>query len=126
MSKFWDDVKSAIVDGYIYAADKAEEMTQIGRAKVDILSTNRRIASAMSDLGGRVFELHDDDKASEILDDASVLSTIERIKDERLELDRLKAEIAEIREMREQAREEDAADDESADDESTGEAGSQE
>ncbi len=103
MSKFWDDVKEAIVDGYIYAADKAEEMTQIGRAKVDILSTNRRIASAMSDLGGRMFELFDDDKASEILDDANILGTIERIRDERRELDRLRAEIAEVKAAREEA-----------------------
>ncbi len=101
MSKFWDDVKNAIVDGYVYAADRAEELTQIGRAKMDILSTNRRIANAMSEVGSRVFELYDDGKANDILEDASILSVIEQIKDERKELERLRAEIAEIRETRE-------------------------
>ncbi len=99
MSKLWADVKNAIVDSYVYAADKAEELTQIGRAKVDILSANRRIANAMSEVGGRVFELYDGGKASDILEDASILGSIEQIRDTRKELERLKAEIAEIKEV---------------------------
>jgi hypothetical protein len=127
MSKFWDDVKNAIVDGYVYAADRAEELTQIGRAKMDILSTNRRIANTMSELGGIVFEFYDDGKASDILEDAGILSAIEQIKDERKELERLRAEIAEIKETREaESTDAESTDAGSTDAGSTDEAGSQE
>ena len=57
MASLWDDVKNAIVDGYVYASDKAEELSQIGRAKVEILRVNRQIARTMSEIGGRAFDL---------------------------------------------------------------------
>jgi hypothetical protein len=79
MAPLWDDVKNAIVEGYVYASDKAEEMSQIGRAKVEILKLNRQIARLMGDMGGRVFEMFESDEQAAISDDESLAGSVEKI-----------------------------------------------
>jgi len=79
MAPLWDDVKNAIVEGYVYASDKAEEMTQIGRAKVEILKLNRQIARTMGDMGGRVFEMFESGEQAAIPGDESLTGSVENI-----------------------------------------------
>ncbi len=79
MAPLWDDVKNAIVEGYVYASDKAEEMSQIGRAKVEILKLNRQIARVMGDMGGRVFEMFESGEQTAIPDDESLAGSVEKI-----------------------------------------------
>lgn len=99
MASFWDDVKNAIVDGYVYAADKAEELTQIGRAKVEILRLNREIARAMSEIGGTTFELFDEGREDSIAGDERIRKAVEDIRiarrgiaDHEREIERIRAE----------------------------------
>ena len=80
MAPLWDDVKNAIVDGYVYASDKAEEVTQIGRAKVEILKLNRQIARLMGDMGGRVFEMFESSEQAAIPGDESLAGAVEKIR----------------------------------------------
>lgn len=93
MAPLWDDVKNAIVEGYVYASDKAEEMTQIGRAKVEILKLNRQIARAMGDIGGRVFEMHEAGEESGIGADGMIAATVEKIRASRREIGQWETEI---------------------------------
>ncbi len=79
MAPLWDDVKNAIVEGYVYASDKAEEMSQIGRAKVEILKLNRQMARVMGDMGGRVFEMFESGEQAAIPDDESLTGSVEKI-----------------------------------------------
>jgi hypothetical protein len=97
MASFWDDVKSAIVDGYVYAADKAEELTQIGRAKVEILRLNREIARAMSEIGGTTFELFDEGREDSIAGDERIRKAVEDIRAARLGIANQQREIERIR-----------------------------
>ena len=80
MAPLWDDVKNAIVEGYVYASDKAEEVTQIGRAKVEILKVNRQMARLMGDMGGRVFEMFESGEQVAIPDDESLVDSVEKIR----------------------------------------------
>jgi hypothetical protein len=93
MAPLWDEVKSAIVEGYVYASDKAEEMTQIGRAKVEILKLNRQIARVMGDIGGRVFELFEKSEQSEIPNDESLVEAVEKIRGLRQDISKWELEI---------------------------------
>jgi hypothetical protein len=93
MAPLWDDVKNAIVDGYVYASDKAEEMTQIGRAKVEILKLNRHIARLMGDMGGRVFEMFESDEQAAIPDDESLVGSVEKIRGFRQDISKWEKEI---------------------------------
>ena len=93
MAPLWDDVKNAIVEGYVYASDKAEEVTQIGRAKVEILKLNRQIARLMGDMGGRVFEMFESGEQTGIPDDESLAGSVEKIRGFRQEISKWEKEI---------------------------------
>lgn len=93
MAPLWDDVKNAIVEGYIYASDKAEEMTQIGRAKVEILKLNRQIARVMGDMGGRVFEMFESSEQAAIPGDESLVGSVDKIRGFRQNISKWEKEI---------------------------------
>lgn len=93
MASLWDDVKSAIVDSYVYAADKAEEITQIGRAKAEIFRLKRQIAHTMSEIGGRAFELFETGDESAIGSDEDVATAVEKIRGLRRDIEKWDAEI---------------------------------
>jgi len=93
MAPLWDDVKNAIVEGYVYASDKAEEVTQIGRAKVEIMKLNRQIAREMGDMGGRVFEMFESDEQSAIPNDESLEGSVEKIRGYQQEIVKWEQEI---------------------------------
>ncbi len=102
MANLWDDVKSAIVDSYIYAADKAEEITQIGRAKAEVFRLNRQIAHTMSEIGGRAFELFEAGEESGIASDADVAQAVEKIRALRRDIEKWDAEIQKAKAEREE------------------------
>ena len=93
MASLWDDVKNAIVDGYVYASDKAEEFTQISRAKVEILRLNRQIARTMSEIGGRAFELFESGQQDRLPGDEEVQSAVDAIRKMRLDIRKWEKEI---------------------------------
>jgi hypothetical protein len=101
MASLWDDVKNAIVDSYVYAADKAEEITQIGRAKAEIFRLNRQIAHTMSEIGGRAFELFETGDESAISFDEDVLKAVEKIRALRSDIQKWDAEIEKAKAERE-------------------------
>jgi hypothetical protein len=102
MSSLWEDVKHAILDGYVYAADKAEELTQIGRAKVEVLRLNRTIARTMSEIGGRVFDLFERGAQMDIPDDESIAQAVKKIAALRTEVEKCEQDIERIRTERAQ------------------------
>ncbi|MBN2565478.1 MAG: hypothetical protein JXB46_07180 [Candidatus Eisenbacteria bacterium] len=93
MAPLWEDVKNAIVDGYVYASDKAEEMTQIGRARVEIMKLNRQIARTMADMGGRVYDLFDRGAGAEAGSDQKIKESVEKIRGYRTEIQKWDKEI---------------------------------
>lgn len=93
MASLWDDVKNAIVDGYVYASDKAEELTQISRAKVEILRVNRQIARTMSEIGGRAFDLIEKGRQESLPDDQEIHAAVEAIQKMRLDIKKWEQEI---------------------------------
>ena len=97
MAPLWDDVKNAIVEGYVYASDKAEEVTQIGRAKVEILKLNRQIARLMGAMGGRVFEMFESDEQTAIPGDESLVGSVEKIRGFQKDISRWEKEINEAK-----------------------------
>lgn len=103
MAPLWDDVKNAIVEGYVYASDKAEEMTHIGRAKVEILKANRAIARLMGDMGGRVFEMFESGDAASIGSDEKIAGAVEKIRLQRAEIKKWEKEIERAKAEREAA-----------------------
>jgi hypothetical protein len=103
MAPLWEDVKNAIVEGYVYASDKAEEMTHIGRAKMEIMKLNRQTARTMTDIGGRVYDLFEKGEGAGAGSDGKIVEAVENIKRYRSEIGRWEREIEKAKaERREQ------------------------
>ena len=54
MANLWDDIARTIREGVDTVVEKTEELTRIGRIKVDILNIKRKVEKNFSELGGRV------------------------------------------------------------------------
>ena len=79
MTNLFDDVKKNLKEWGSLAADKAEELTKVGRLKIDILSLNREIEKNFVELGGKVYELIYKEDQGRIKSNDEVKKIIQRI-----------------------------------------------
>lgn len=81
--KVWGKIKKTVVDGVTVAAEKTEEYTRMGRAKLDVLGIRRKITRMQTKLGTQVYTAVKDGKTNEFFDSnplktmVSELSTLE-------------------------------------------------
>ncbi|MFQ6112762.1 MAG: hypothetical protein ACE5NG_01595 [bacterium] len=97
MANLWDDITKTIKQGVDTVVEKTEELTKIGRIKVDILNIKRRIEKNFTELGGRVYHLIAEQNKTQIADDKAVNHVIEQIKNLEKELEQKNAELAKVR-----------------------------
>ncbi len=97
----WDDIAKSIRDGVDTVVEKTEELTKIGRIKVDIINIKRNIERNFSDLGGKVYHLIVDDGTTQIAGNSEVKEIIARVQelektlqDKNKELERVKSKEA--------------------------------
>ena len=79
MTNLFDEVKKNLKEWGSIAADKAEELTKVGRLKIDILSLNREIEKNFVELGGKVYELIYKEDQGRIKSNDEVKKIIQRI-----------------------------------------------
>lgn len=79
MANLFDEVKKNLKEWGSIAADKAEELTKVGRLKIDILSLNREIEKNFVELGGKVYELIYKEDQGRIKGNDEVKKIIQRI-----------------------------------------------
>ena len=96
MSTLWDKLRA----GLQTVSDKTEEMTQIGRLKIEIIAVKRDIEKSFVELGGRVYHLLEEDKAKNIERDEEIRNLADRIKDHEQKLKRLQEKIENIQSSR--------------------------
>jgi len=96
MSKFFNSLSKIVVDGYNNISDKAEEVTKIGRIKIEIIATKRDIEKLFVELGGRFYN-NFDSKKNELFKDEEILKLIEKVKEKESELDVLKKKIEKVK-----------------------------
>ena len=87
MEKLWVRVKKTLVDGMSVAAEKTEEVTKLGKAKVDILTTKRKISKAFTELGGIAYDTIKTGKTDKMLEADEVKALISQLKELEAELD---------------------------------------
>jgi DNA helicase IV len=90
MASLWNDIKKNVGDWATKAADKAtefsrdaadkaEELTKLGKVKLDIFQINREIEKQFTKLGGTVYEKILEQKKN-IESDESVINSVEEIR----------------------------------------------
>lgn len=97
MTKLWDDIAKTIRDGVGTVVEKTEELTKIGKIKVDILNIKRNVDKNFSELGGRVYHLIVEDNKTQISGDKEVKEIIECVKILENELNEKKSELRNIK-----------------------------
>ncbi len=97
MANLWDDIAKTIREGVDTVVEKTEELTRIGRIKVDILNIKRNVEKNFSELGGRVYQLISKEKKTAISTDKEANEIIECIKILEKELDDKKSELVKVK-----------------------------
>lgn len=96
MGKFFDSLSKLVVEGYNNISDKAEEVTKIGKVKIEIIATKRDIEKLFVELGGRFFNSFKE-KKSVIYKDKEVLNLVNQVKEKEEHLEILKKKIEKIK-----------------------------
>jgi len=81
MANLWEDIAKTIREGVGTVVEKTEELTKIGKIKVNILNIKRRIEKDFTELGGKVYHLIVEEKKTEIATDKAVQRIVERVKE---------------------------------------------
>jgi GTPase involved in cell partitioning and DNA repair len=106
MSSLFDDITKGIKEGITVVADKTDELTKIGRLKVEILSVKRNIEKKFTELGGRVYHVITVDKVADIDKDEEVKRMVAELGDLEQKLNEKNAEIENVKETKEAERKE--------------------
>ncbi|MFC1573606.1 hypothetical protein ACFL30_00315 [Candidatus Latescibacterota bacterium] len=56
MENLWGKIKKSVIEGASYAAEKTEELTKLGKIKIEILNVKRKISGQFSELGSITYE----------------------------------------------------------------------
>jgi hypothetical protein len=117
--KIWSDVKKGIKDTVTYVSEKTEELTTLGRLKLDIAGINRKVDKKFNELGKNVYSkmdkeeglvLDSDEEIKTIIEEVSALEEEKAQKEKELEELKKKEEkeevIAEAEEVKDEAAEE--------------------
>lgn len=87
MDSLWEKIKQSVIDSASVAAEKAEYLGKIGRARLDIAETRHAIRDRFTDLGGLVYENLQSEKApSDLSGKEEVKQLIKTIADHEDEL----------------------------------------
>lgn len=97
--ELWTQIRQGLKDGIHYTVQKTEELTRIGRIKLEIASQKRRLARLFGELGARSFALltQEGDAAEDLRLDERLIELKDRLLEEEQRLDALLADLAAAR-----------------------------
>ena len=75
----WERIKQGVLESASTAAEKAEYLGRIGRARLDIAGTRHSIHEAFAELGGVVYTYLQDGKKTAVAQKADVQELVEKI-----------------------------------------------
>ena len=93
----WDKMKKTLTEIYEAGREKAEEITKLGKVKLEIFNIKRQITSQFSELGGMVYHLIVETKTTHIAGNDRVKALVKKIQTLEDELKRKEEEIKEVR-----------------------------
>jgi len=108
MTSLWDDIAKTIREGVGTVVEKTEELTKIGRIKVDIISIKRNVEKNFAELGGKVYNMIVEEKKAQVAGNKDVKEIVGRIKGLEEQLEKKKQELHKIK-SRESEKETEAA-----------------
>ena len=96
MANLWDKIRKSLEDGYKVTKDKTEELTKLGKLKIDILSTKHKISKSFTEIGGIVYEAAKEGKSADVLESPEVAYLVDTIKGLENDLEEKESQYEEI------------------------------
>ena len=84
----WDKIRQSVMEGMSTAAEKTEELTKLGKNKLELLAIKRKISKQFTELGALVYEASKDEKPQKAYNTPEVTVIVDTIS-------ALEAELAE-------------------------------
>ena len=101
MAKLWDKIKDVVQEKAYLVAEKTEEFTKIGRAKLEIAKVKRDITRELAELGGEAYNLINEGKGKEIAGSDKVKRLVEKVKLLELDLEDKTKKLEDLRKEKE-------------------------
>ena len=99
MGTTWNKFREGITEGIRNVSKKTDEMTKIGRLKIEIIALKRDIEKAFIELGGRVYHKLEN-KEKDLEADQEINKLLKDIKSFESKLKDLEEKIEQVREHR--------------------------
>jgi hypothetical protein len=96
MADFWGSLRKNLSDGIKKVSAKTEELTQIGRLKIEVIAVKRDIEKSFIELGGRVYHQLDEDGTYDVRKDENIQRLVKTIKDFEKKMKKLEKEIENV------------------------------
>lgn len=100
MSTFWESLKKNLQQGVQTVSEKTEELTKIGRLKIEVIAVKRDIEKSFVELGGRVYDILQIKKKPSISKDEEIKKLVTRVEKFEKKLHELEVRIQNIQGMR--------------------------
>ncbi len=97
MEKLWDKIKKSVMEGVTTAAEKTEEYTKLGKAKLDILAVKHKISNAFTELGGLVYDSVKADTGEDVLKSEKIAKVLDRLKKLDADLEKKEKSLDELK-----------------------------
>ncbi len=101
----WDDLAKSLKEGVDTVVEKTEELTRMGKIRVEIINLNRQIEKLFADLGGKAYHLMVDEQKRQISGNPEVKDCIARIKELEEKLKLKEAELENVKSKEEESKE---------------------
>ena len=100
MSTFWKSLKKNLQQGIQTVSEKTDELTKIGRLKIEVIAVKRDIEKLFVELGGRVYDILQNQKKASISKDDEIKKLVERVEKFEKKLHELEERIQNIQDLR--------------------------
>ncbi len=110
MERMWDAIKRSLQDGAAIAFDKAEGLTQVGRARLDIAAAKTRLSRLTGELGAAAFSRIEAGQGAGLGDDDEIQDLCDRIREAAAALEDCEEELQQVRRQLQADADETAAD----------------
>lgn len=97
MESMWDSIKRGLQDGAAVAFSKAEGLTQVGRARLDIAAAKTRLSRLHAELGVEVFSRVEAGQGANATEDPAVRTLCDRIREASAVLSESESEFEQVR-----------------------------
>lgn len=80
MANLWDDIAKTIKESVDTIVEKTEQLSKIGKIKVDIINIKRNVEKNFTELGGKVYHIIVEEKKTQVATDKKVKEILKSVK----------------------------------------------